>query len=153
MLLFNRYYTHTKMNNNNSLDIMSLKTHENYANIEANYLELIYALKVKKPTCFIQQQDSPKMEGTLNYIDMLYFQHKVGLSILAAIIVYDRDYNKIVDKNYNIIKYKWIQLDIEGKPSLYEILTSWTPEQIKERILLNDSIKNQPVYTDEDLYG
>ena len=142
------------MNESNSLDIMSLKTHENYTQIEANYLELISVLKIKKPTCFIQQQDSPKMEGTLNYMDMLYFYHKTYVSIYAAIIVYDRDYcKKIVDKNYNIVKYKWIQLDIEGQPSLYDILTTWTPEQIKEKILLNDSIKNQPVYTEDDLYG
>ena len=141
------------MNESNSLDLMSLKTHKNYANIEANYLELTSALKIKKPTCFIQPKSMKRMEGTLNYMDMLYFHHKVGLSIYAAIIVYDRDYNKIVNVNYNIIKYKWIQLDIEGQPSLYDILTSWTPEQIKEKILFNDSIKNQPVYTEDDLYG
>ena len=141
------------MNEYNSLDLTSLKTHENYAKIEANYLELISALKIKKPTCFIHRPNSTKMEGTLNYMDMLYFHHKVSLSILAAIIVYDRDYNKVVNENYNIIKYKWIQLDIEGQPSLYDILTTWTPEQIKEKILLNDTIKNQPVYTEDDLYG
>ena len=142
------------MNDNNSLDLTSLKTHKNYTQIEANYLELISALKIKKPTCFIQQQDSPKMEGTLNYMDMLYFYHKTYVSIYAAIIVYDRDYcKKIVDKNYNIVKYKWIQLDIEGQPSLYDILTSWTPEQIREKILLNESIPTRPVYTEDDLYG
>jgi hypothetical protein len=141
------------MNESNSLDLRSLKTLENYADIEANYLELISALKIKKPTCFIQPNSMKKMVGTLNYIDMLYFHHIIDLSILAAIMVYDRDYNKIVNENYNIIKYKWIQLDIEGKPSLYDILTTWTPKQIKEKILLNDSIKNQPVYTEDDLYG
>jgi len=141
------------MNESNSLDIMSLKTHENYKQIEANYLELIYAIKVKKLKCFIHRPNSKRMEGTMNYIDMLYFHHKVGLSIYAAIIVYDRDYNKVVNENYNIIKYKWIQFDIEDQPSLYDILTSWTAEKIRERILLNESIPIRSVSAEDDLYG
>jgi hypothetical protein len=63
------------------------------------------------------------------------------------------EYKHSTNHLYNIVKYKWIQLDIEGKPTLYEILTTWTPEQIKEKILLNESIPTRPVYTEDDLYG
>jgi len=55
---------------------------------------------------------------------------------------------------FALLILKWIQLDIESSPSLYDILTTWTPQKINDKIIFNESFEdNPPPCTDEDLYG
>ena len=145
-------------------DIRILKTDPNYLKYEENYAALITAIKTKKLKCFIFRQCSSnllrsKLEAKLVVADNSLYVYYVCLTSIGGLVMRYIEDNKITKNEmgsnvFGLLILKWIQLDIESSPSLYDILTTWTPEKIHKEITLSESFENQPPpCTDEDLYG
>lgn len=141
-------------------DIRILKTDPNYLKYQENYSILLTAVRTKKIKCFISRPGKKaKFEAKFIVADNSFYVHYICLMSIGGFVMRYYEDNKMTkyDTNGNVFALlilKWIQLDIESLPSLYDILTTWTPQQINDKIIFNESFEDHPPpCTDEDLYG
>jgi len=141
-------------------DIRILKTDPNYLKYQENYSTLLTNVRTKKIKCFISRpgKDS-RFDAKLVIADNSFYVKYICLMSIGGFVMRYYEDNKMTkydtDGNvFALLILKWIQLDIESSPSLYDILTTWTPQKINDKIIFNESFENQPPpCTDEDLYG
>jgi len=141
-------------------DIRILKTDPNYLKYQENYSTLLTNVRTKKIKCFISRPDKDaRFDAKLVIADNSFYVKYICLMSIGGFVMRYYEDNKMTkydtDGNvFALLILKWIQLDIESSPSLYDILTTWTPQKINDKIIFNESFEdNPPPCTDEDLYG
>ena len=141
-------------------DIRILKTDPNYLKYQENYSTLLTNVRTKKIKCFISRSGKDaRFDAKLVIADNSFYVKYICLMSIGGFVMRYYEDNKMTkydtDGNvFALLILKWIQLDIESSPSLYDILTTWTPQKINDKIIFNESFEdNPPPCTDEDLYG
>jgi len=143
------------------MEIVCLSGHQNFNAFETNFNIFVSILSKKKFSCFIHRPDGEKLEGTLSYSHGLNVHYKDLMSIGAFLHIYCDSYKlkkdlaaETIGETWGSLKLKWIQVNILGNPTLYDIITYWTPEQIIERFIPGEKLED---YTKEsepvDLYS
>jgi len=146
------------------MEIICLTSDKNYKSFETNFNILVSIVSKKKFNCFIHRPDGDKLEGKLSYNHGLNVHYKNLMSIGAFLHTYCQSYElkrdlavETVGETWGSLKLKWIQIEVAGNPTLYDLITYWTPEQIIERFIPGEKLEDYTEYTKEsepvDLYS